>query len=193
MDRSRNNSKALGAGDAPEARMVEKTGKASAGRGAADARLAGDVTSSAPLAPLLAVSCRVAEPAPVAAPRSASCRSSASPLCRSAAALRPPPCLFLPLPVAMSKAAAASSSSSGAAAPAAAASSGSSSLDALEGFRLLCKTSSGAQCVMVLQLVLKHPQIFVFGELLEMDSVKQVRRSCTESDRARRSSDSTAH
>src|SRR4051794_27186273 len=69
----------------------------------------------------------------------------------------------------MSKAAAASSSSSSgaasssAAAPAAASSSGSSSLDALEGFRLLCKTSSGAQCVMVLQLVLKHPQIFVFG------------------------------
>lgn len=45
----------------------------------------------------------------------------------------------------------------------------------LEGFLLLCKTSSGAQCVMVLQHVLKHPHIFVFGELLDIPSVKQVR------------------
>lgn len=44
----------------------------------------------------------------------------------------------------------------------------------LEGFLLLCKTSSGAQCVMVLQHVLKHPHIFMFGELLDIPSVKQV-------------------
>jgi len=55
--------------------------------------------------------------------------------------------------------------------------SGTSASDALEGFVLLCKSSSGAQVVMVLQLVLKHPALFVFGELLEIESVKQLEHS----------------
>lgn len=51
----------------------------------------------------------------------------------------------------------------------------SSSLEALEGFALLCKSSSGLQCVMVLKQVLKHAQIFVFGELFDIPSIKAVR------------------
>jgi hypothetical protein len=56
-------------------------------------------------------------------------------------------------------------------------SSGTTSTDALEGFQLLVKTSTGKQCVMVLKQVLKHPQIFVFGEMLEMQNIKEVQTS----------------
>lgn len=56
--------------------------------------------------------------------------------------------------------------------------------EALEGFVLLCKSSSGVQCVMVLKQVLKHPQIFVFGELLQLASIQQLSQSESASDRA---------
>jgi hypothetical protein len=71
------------------------------------------------------------------------------------------------------------SSSSGAPGAGAAASSStsSSSLEALEGFALLCKSSSGLQCVMVLKQVLKHPQIFVFGELFQIPSISELEAS----------------
>jgi len=45
---------------------------------------------------------------------------------------------------------------------------------ALEGFEALVKSSSGQAVVMVIQQVLKHPQIFVFGELLEATNVKEL-------------------
>jgi len=48
---------------------------------------------------------------------------------------------------------------------------------ALEGFEALVKSSSGQAVVMVIQQVLKHPQIFVFGELLEAASVKELANS----------------
>jgi len=48
---------------------------------------------------------------------------------------------------------------------------------ALEGFEALVKSSSGQAVVMVIQQVLKHPQIFVFGELLEASSVKDLANS----------------
>jgi len=48
---------------------------------------------------------------------------------------------------------------------------------ALEGFEALVKSSSGQAVVMVIQQVLKHPQIFVFGELLEAASVKDLANS----------------
>jgi COP9 signalosome complex subunit 7 len=48
---------------------------------------------------------------------------------------------------------------------------------ALEGFEALVKSSSGQAVVMVIQQVLKHPQIFVFGELLEATSVKELANS----------------
>jgi len=44
----------------------------------------------------------------------------------------------------------------------------------LEGFEALAKSSSGSSCVMVIQQVLKHPHIFVFGELLDLQSVKDL-------------------
>ena len=49
-----------------------------------------------------------------------------------------------------------------------------SSLESLEGFRVLARSSSGAQCVMVIKQVLKHPQIFVFGELLAEPNIQAV-------------------
>lgn len=55
----------------------------------------------------------------------------------------------------------------------------SSSSDALEGFQLLIKTSTGKQCVMVLKQVLKDSRIFVFGELLELQNIKDVSRNET--------------
>jgi len=45
---------------------------------------------------------------------------------------------------------------------------------ALEGFEVLAKSSAGQACVMVIQQVLKHPQIFVFGELLDVPNVKDL-------------------
>jgi len=72
---------------------------------------------------------------------------------------------------------AAAASSGGSSSAASGASSSASAHEALEGFVLLCKSSSGAQVVMVIQLVLKHPSIFVFGELLEVDSVKALAHS----------------
>ena len=49
-----------------------------------------------------------------------------------------------------------------------------SSLDALDGFCVLAHSSSGPQCVLLIKQVLKHPHIFVFGELLECSSIQQV-------------------
>jgi len=45
---------------------------------------------------------------------------------------------------------------------------------ALEGFEMLAKSNAGQACVMVIQQVLKHPQIFVFGELLDIQNVKDL-------------------
>ena len=50
----------------------------------------------------------------------------------------------------------------------------SSSLDALDGFCVLAGSSSGPQCVLLIKQVLKHPHIFVFGELLDCPSIQQV-------------------
>lgn len=51
---------------------------------------------------------------------------------------------------------------------------GHSSAAALEGFVLLAKSSSGDQLVMVLKQIIKHPQIFVFGEILDIPAVQQL-------------------
>ena len=56
-----------------------------------------------------------------------------------------------------------------------------SSLDALDGFCVLAGSSSGPQCVLLIKQVLKHPHIFVFGELLECISIQQVTYSLTHS------------
>jgi len=45
---------------------------------------------------------------------------------------------------------------------------------ALEGFEALVKSSSGSACVEVIKQVLKHQQIFVFGELLEAPNIKDL-------------------
>jgi len=45
---------------------------------------------------------------------------------------------------------------------------------ALEGFEALVKTNSGQACVMVIQQVLSHASIFVFGELLDQPNVKDL-------------------
>jgi len=45
---------------------------------------------------------------------------------------------------------------------------------ALEGFEALVKTNSGQACVMVIQQVLTHSSIFVFGELLDQPNVKDL-------------------
>jgi COP9 signalosome complex subunit 7 len=45
---------------------------------------------------------------------------------------------------------------------------------ALEGFEVLARTSKGNDCVMVIKQVLKHPLIYVFGELLEQPNVKDL-------------------
>ena len=52
--------------------------------------------------------------------------------------------------------------------------SSSSSSEALEGFCTLAASSSGAQLVMVIKQVLKHPHIFFFGELLQHKPVQDV-------------------
>jgi len=44
----------------------------------------------------------------------------------------------------------------------------------LEGFETLVKTVSGQACVEVIKQVLKHPQIFVFGELLDSPNIKDL-------------------
>jgi len=44
----------------------------------------------------------------------------------------------------------------------------------LEGFEALLKTHEGQACVMVIEKVLKRPQIFVFGELLDLPNVKNL-------------------
>ena len=51
------------------------------------------------------------------------------------------------------------------------------SVAAMEGFVVLAKSSKGKGCVMVIKEVLKHPQIFVFGELLEQPNVKELESS----------------
>jgi len=45
---------------------------------------------------------------------------------------------------------------------------------ALEGFEALVKSAQGQACVMIIQQVLKHPSIFVFGELLDAPNVKDL-------------------
>jgi len=45
---------------------------------------------------------------------------------------------------------------------------------ALEGFEALVKTNSGQACVMVIQQVLSHSSIFVFGELLDQPNVNDL-------------------
>lgn len=45
---------------------------------------------------------------------------------------------------------------------------------ALEGFQKLAEGSQGAACVMVIKQVLKHPQIYVFGELLELKNIQDL-------------------
>jgi len=47
---------------------------------------------------------------------------------------------------------------------------------ALEGFVKLAEQSKGESCVMVIKQVLKHPLIFVFGELLEQPNVKELEK-----------------
>ena len=49
-----------------------------------------------------------------------------------------------------------------------------SSSAALDGFLVLARASQGQACVMVIKQVLKHPQIFVFGELLSSPNIKEV-------------------
>eukprot|EP00968_Pinguiococcus_pyrenoidosus_P007103 scaffold470_cov257-Pinguiococcus_pyrenoidosus.AAC.18 len=49
--------------------------------------------------------------------------------------------------------------------------------DALEQFVSLAKTAKGAACVALIQQVLNHPKVFVFGELLLMPNVQAV--SCS--------------
>lgn len=50
----------------------------------------------------------------------------------------------------------------------------STSENALEGFCVLLKSSSGTGCIMVLKQILKHPLIFVFGEVLQVPSIIEV-------------------
>jgi len=45
---------------------------------------------------------------------------------------------------------------------------------ALEGFEVLVRSGSGQACVEIIKQVLKHPQIFVFGELLDAANVKDL-------------------
>ena len=54
-----------------------------------------------------------------------------------------------------------------------------SSLEALDGFCVLAGSSAGPQCVLLIKQVLKHPHIFVFGELLDCASIQQVRPHST--------------
>ena len=46
---------------------------------------------------------------------------------------------------------------------------------ALQQFCLLAKSAKGAACASLIGQALEHPGIFVFGELLDMPSVKEVR------------------
>jgi len=52
---------------------------------------------------------------------------------------------------------------------------GTASCPALEQFLLLSKTAKGAATVELIQQVLETPGIYVFGELLEMPNIKEVR------------------
>ena len=47
--------------------------------------------------------------------------------------------------------------------------------DELKSFLLLAKTAKGAACVALVKQVLDSPSIFVFGELLDMPNVQEVR------------------
>jgi COP9 signalosome complex subunit 7 len=53
----------------------------------------------------------------------------------------------------------------------------SASLDALDGFVVLAKQSTGSQCVMIIKQVLKHPSIYVFGELLAQPHINELANS----------------
>ena len=44
----------------------------------------------------------------------------------------------------------------------------------LQPFCLLAKSAKGVACASLIKQVLDHPSIFVFGELLDMPSVKEV-------------------
>ena len=50
----------------------------------------------------------------------------------------------------------------------------SASLDALDGFVVLAKQSTGSQCVMIIKQVLKHPAIYVYGELLSQPNISDL-------------------
>jgi len=54
---------------------------------------------------------------------------------------------------------------------------GSGGTAALEGFEALVRSSPGQACVEVIKQVLKHPQIFVFGELLDAPNIKDLATS----------------
>ena len=50
---------------------------------------------------------------------------------------------------------------------------------ALQQFCLLAKSAKGAGCASLIGQALEHPGVFVFGELLDMPSVKEARPSST--------------
>ena len=50
---------------------------------------------------------------------------------------------------------------------------------ALQQFCLLAKSAKGAACASLIGQALEHPGVFVFGELLDMPSVKEARPSST--------------
>jgi hypothetical protein len=47
----------------------------------------------------------------------------------------------------------------------------------LQPFCLLAKSAKGAACVSLIKQALDHPSIFVFGELIDMPSIKEARAS----------------
>ena len=50
---------------------------------------------------------------------------------------------------------------------------------ALQQFCLLAKSAKGAACASLIGQALEHPGVFVFGELLDMPSVKEARANST--------------
>ena len=47
--------------------------------------------------------------------------------------------------------------------------------EAMKGFLILAKSAKGVACESLIKSVLDHPSIYVFGELLEMPNVQEVR------------------
>lgn len=54
---------------------------------------------------------------------------------------------------------------------------GETSASPLAEFLLLAKSAKGAACAQLVLQVLEHPSIHVFGELLDMPNVREVRDS----------------